>query len=125
MIKGLEQLALLNNIKQLTDNDNIYGEKGNILFNVKDKINETELEIRMAAFLQEVYYGKFGKTDITRGDIQLFIFNATYKQLLELQDDFFFPWTSKLADENDYETSELEEFIHNEVNSGYIATSKY
>ena len=77
------------------------------------------LKDRLRTFLYDVVDGKYGNTNLNRGDIILFFGNARLADLKELEDDFFDIMTSKLSTEDDYDLDELADFIRISVNNCY------
>lgn len=62
-------------------------------------------------FLKEVAKGKYGESDLSQADVKAFMKRATMNDIQELEEDFFYPFTSKLADKNDWNVEELDEFV--------------
>lgn len=84
-----------------------------------------QLEERLRVFLKDVVADKYGETELNNGDVKLFFVNATTNQLKELDEDFFWIYTSRLTDAEDIDLDELLEFIREEVNVGDTITPRY
>lgn len=84
-----------------------------------------QLKERLRIFLKDVVAKKYGETEINKGDVTLFFLNATTDQLKELDDDFFWIYTSRLTNTEDIDLNELLEFIREEVNNGDTITPRY
>lgn len=70
------------------------------------------LKPQIEKFLKDVAKGKYGESKLTQDDVKKFQKRASKEDLEEFSDDYFWPWTSKLADENDWNVPELEEFVN-------------
>ena len=62
-------------------------------------------------FHKEVAKGKYGESELTQSDIKTFMKRASKEDIIEVEEEFFFPFTSKLAIEEDWDVSELDIFV--------------
>lgn len=66
-------------------------------------------------FLKDVAKDKYGESTLTQDDVKTFMKRANPSDIKELEEDFFFPFTSKLADENDWNVDELDVFVQSVI----------